>query len=779
MRNLIKLFSILAFFSLSSSVDAQRAEDFQTLTEDGAWCWFSDPRAIFYQGQHKSHYIACVTSKGDIIISSKNHHNQQTKQTIVYEGLQVDDHVNPSILFLPDGRLMVFFTRHNGTLFYTTSTQSEDISSFSPIDSLDLGKKACYTNPVLLSEENNRIYLFYRGGYDWKPNFITSDDLGKSWSKPQTLISKKINEITNRPYTKVFSDGKSSIHFAFTDGHPRLENYNSIYYLRYQNGQFFSADGKKVGDLNNLPLEQESLPKAYDGVQNKERAWIWDLAVNNQQQPVIVYTTLPEETRHLYHYGFWDGKEWKNSEICEAGSAFPRFERPKDVRDREPHYSGGITLDHLNPTIVYLSRPINNRFEIEKWKVKNGGQSFESIAITRQSLKDNVRPVIVRNAPANVSPRLLWMQLDYYRHYREYQSSIKSDIAGDKFDPTLSTAAITEVMEAVADWQIEHFDKVKHHPLAWTNGTLYKGMMEWAKIAKDDQYTDWLYQIGKKHGWQPHYRMYHADDVVVCQMYLEMYRQKKDNRLLAPTQARLEYVMHHPSPASLLIEESKDRWSWCDALFMAPPVYAQLAELTGEERYLEFMHKEFKATYDFLYDKESHLFYRDHRYFFHKKQEQNGEKIFWGRGNGWVVGGLVSLLKELPQDSKYRPFYEQLFKEMIQKIASCQEKSGFWHASLLDPKSYPYPETSASGFFCYAIAYGINAGLIDKEKYLPIVTKGWKALVSAVYADGKLGWVQPIGKDPKSVDATMTEVYGVGAFLLAGTMLLEGDIIQQ
>ena len=48
------------------------------------------------------------------------------------------------------------------------------------------------------------------------------------------------------------------------------------------------------------------------------------------------------------------------------------------------------------------------------------------------------------------------------------------------------------------------------------------------------------------------------------------------------------------------------------------------------------------------------------------------------------------------------------------------------------------------------------------------VVKGWNAQVSAVDADGKLGYVQPIGADPKKVTRNMTEVYGVGAFLMGG-----------
>jgi hypothetical protein len=176
-----RLLLIITCLLFLISAAAQRAEDFVTITEDGSWCWFSDPRAIYYNGIHERTYTGFVTSEGDIMVTCKDHRTGDVAKTLIYPKLQADDHVNPSLLFLPDGRLMVFFTRHGGKVYYTTSEKPEEITTFAAVDSLDLGEMACYTNPVLLRNENNRIYLFFRGGYDWKPSFVTSDDYGKTW----------------------------------------------------------------------------------------------------------------------------------------------------------------------------------------------------------------------------------------------------------------------------------------------------------------------------------------------------------------------------------------------------------------------------------------------------------------------------------------------------------------------------------------------------------------------------------------------------------------------
>ncbi|MGN6553082.1 MAG: glycoside hydrolase family 88/105 protein, partial [Verrucomicrobiota bacterium] len=188
---------------------------------------------------------------------------------------------------------------------------------------------------------------------------------------------------------------------------------------------------------------------------------------------------------------------------------------------------------------------------------------------------------------------------------------------------------------------------------------------------------------------------------------------------------------------------------------------------TDDRRYLDFAVTNWWRTSEYLYDNDEHLYFRDSTYF--QKREANGKKVFWSRGNGWVMGGLVRVLQLLPKDHPSRPRFEQQFKEMADKILQCQQSDGLWRASLLDPESYPLKETSGSGFYTYALAYGVNQGLLERARFEPAVNRAWAALVACVEPDGKLTHVQPIGADPKAFDKSSTEIYGVGAFLLAGS----------
>jgi rhamnogalacturonyl hydrolase YesR len=363
---------------------------------------------------------------------------------------------------------------------------------------------------------------------------------------------------------------------------------------------------------------------------------------------------------------------------------------------------------------------------------------------------------------------IIFLLFSFSRGYSQEQ-------AANAFKPDLNKIDIKTVLKAVADWQIQA--PLTHALADWTNGALYAGMVEWAGISGDNKYYEWLKDLAGKNSWSYNVRKnpldrYHADDYCVGQMYIELYRKYHDKKMIKPMRDYFDQILKDPAKGDLKFVNTKDyhsiqRWSWCDALFMGPTVWAKMANVTGKKKYLDFMYQEYKASTDYLYDKDGDLYYRDSNYF--TRKENNGAKVFWGRGNGWVFAGLPIIIRELPGKYAQKPYFISIYKKMAAKLLSLQDGSGYWHASLLDPASYPNPEMSATAFFVFGMAWGINNGYLDKETYLPAVIKGWKAMVNAVWPDGKVGFVQPVGSDPKSVTREMTEVYGVGGFLMAGT----------
>ena len=318
---------------------------------------------------------------------------------------------------------------------------------------------------------------------------------------------------------------------------------------------------------------------------------------------------------------------------------------------------------------------------------------------------------------------------------------------------------VRHALRKVADWQLNRAEAEFNQD--WTFAVLYAGFMAVPDAAGGKRYRQAMERMGEKFNWQPGPRLAHADDHVVGQTYLELYKRKHDPARMVPIRTRMEAVMQLPD------DKDAPLWWWCDALFMAPPVLARLSKITGNRRYLDFMDREWWITTNLLYDRETHLYFRDATFL--GKHEANGRGLFWSRGNGWVMAGLARVLEEMPEDYPSRPKYIAQFKEMAAEIASLQGKDGLWRPGLLDAQAYPLPENSGSAFFAYALAYGIRTGILDRGEYLPILEKAWAGLLAHVYQDGRIGCIQPVGKAPGDYPATASYVFGTGAFLLAGS----------
>lgn len=351
--------------------------------------------------------------------------------------------------------------------------------------------------------------------------------------------------------------------------------------------------------------------------------------------------------------------------------------------------------------------------------------------------------------------------------------------AQQSFDKSNIEASMIKALE----WQEAH-PIFALAPTDWTAGAYYVGVSRAHRTTKNQIYEAALRTQGYRNNWQPYKRVFHADDITIAYSYLYIEQTFKRKKFvdLKPTEEFLNTHLYEPNKWKDGTDKEKMKnilWWWCDALFMAPPVITLYAKQTGNEKYLDDMHKYYMETYNQLYDKEERLFARDMRFLWDVNEEDmkepNGKKIFWSRGNGWVIGGLALILDDMPKDYKHRPFYENLYKEMAAKLLKIQPKDGLWRTSLLCPETYDHGEVSGSGFYTFALAWGINNGMLDKAKYAPAVKKAWTALAACQHENGMVGWVQNIGASPEPANVNSWQNFGTGAYLLAGSEVLKLD----
>lgn len=344
-----------------------------------------------------------------------------------------------------------------------------------------------------------------------------------------------------------------------------------------------------------------------------------------------------------------------------------------------------------------------------------------------------------------------------------------------------STQVLDVIYKVNNHWQYEN---PEHGRAFWDNAAYHSGNMEayfitenedwlnysiaWSernqwKGARSDEKADWKYHYGESHDF-----VLFGDWQICFQTYIDIYNLKQEEHMIQRALEVMEYQM---------ATDSSDYWWWADGLYMVMPVMTKLYNLTGNELYLDKLHEYFAYAKSIMYDDETGLFFRDGKYIYPEHKSLNGKKDFWARGDGWVFAGLVKVLADLPKDHLHREEYLQIYKKMAETLAAIQQEEGYWTRSLLDPEQAPGYETSGTAFFTYGYLWGINNGLLDKEKYMPIVLKAWDYLVNvAVQEDGSLGYVQPIGERAipgQVVNLNSTSNFGVGAFLLAASEMYQ------
>lgn len=309
----------------------------------------------------------------------------------------------------------------------------------------------------------------------------------------------------------------------------------------------------------------------------------------------------------------------------------------------------------------------------------------------------------------------------------------------------------------------------------WIRATKFTGVMDMYHATRDPFYLEKAIEWAEKHEWQVGTEESGLNLLFSSNTWVDLYLLDPQPERIEPTITWLEsdapnspgggaeiWFGHGPAPYDYPV--------YADALF-GTPVFPMLYRATGDKKWLDIFHHVFSTTRRMVFNEEYGLFYRDTRYI--NAVSPNGKKIFWSRGNGWVFGALPRNFRHLPDDFVHLDEYKDLYRKMAAALAERQQDDGFWRANLADPFHTIMPESSGTAFFLRGFAWGIHAGILDRETYLPVVIRGWKALLDATHENGLFGWVQPVDEFPRPSHPEITHEYAVGLYLAAVSELLQ------
>ena len=432
-KTLILLTTLIA---LTTIAKAQQSYSGHQISEEGAWCWFADPRAIHYtnaDGSINASYIGYIDVHGNVKAMQIDHNTGRRTEVLVRSYFQPDDHNTPTFLVLPDERVLIIYSRHTDepAFYYRVSKRPGDISVLGEEKCIVTNHNTTYPSPFLMSDAPEHFYLCWRG-LGWHPTIARltlpdeEDNVQIAWGPYQMVQSTGA-----RPYAKYYSNGKDKLYMTYTTGHPDNEWPNWLYFnvinlnaekqtdgtvtvsptLEDIKGNHLSviADGKFR--VNKSAEYKQTYPYTLVDAPTNSRAWVWQIACDTEGLPAIAMVRIDRsKNQHQYYYAKWTGEAWRLTDLADGGGRF----HPSNT---EYCYSGGEALDPANPNMIYLSIPTKGRtgksiHEIWRYTLNNQGQVVMKEQVTRNSEKNNVRPFVLPGSEG--SPlRLMWMHGDY------------------------------------------------------------------------------------------------------------------------------------------------------------------------------------------------------------------------------------------------------------------------------------------------------------------------------------------------------------------------------
>ncbi|MBQ8002966.1 MAG: BNR repeat-containing protein [Clostridia bacterium] len=428
--------------------------------DEGAWCWFADPRAVTLKnddGTIDVTVIGYIDVHGNIKATQINNLTDKVDEVLIRTNIQPDDHNNPTFVMIPDGRIVVFYSRHTdeACFWYRVTEKKGDLTTLGPEKCLVTANNTTYPSPFILSDDPDHIYLCWRG-IEWHPTIAKlslpdeNGDMEFTYGPYQMVRSSNVGSNV-RPYAKYASNGKDRIYISYTGTHPDNYNPNWLYcnYIDINTMTMHDINGNLMRTIDQGPLivDHSNQSHIVDKT-NSVRNWLWQVALDELGNPIIANVRIDNsKTSHDYYYVKWNGTEWVKTFLTNAGGKF----HPSNT---EYCYSGGMSIDVDNPEIIYVSKPVDGLFgkvwEIFKYTMSEDGKTVVSTEqITENSPKNNVRPWVIPNSEGD-DLRVMWMHGDYdfwmvnSQYPAGYPTAIMGEVELPKEDVNLSDAVVIE-----------------------------------------------------------------------------------------------------------------------------------------------------------------------------------------------------------------------------------------------------------------------------------------------------------------------------------------------
>lgn len=254
--------------------------------------------------------------------------------------------------------------------------------------------------------------------------------------------------------------------------------------------------------------------------------------------------------------------------------------------------------------------------------------------------------------------------------------------------------------------------------MKWTWGQALLGyaLAEMDAARGADEFTPFLCAFCDHYVANPP-RIDYADTVAPALVTYAMQKKTGSPAYAALTDRALDYIQNEPrlleDAVNHLGRSPEARWYpesiWVDSLMMFSVFPARYARENGKQALLDFAARQPGIYRRYLQDPQDKLWY--HSYWVKAARPHPGRRIYWGRGNGWVVCALPMILDSIGPEHPNFPEIQDILRETVDALLPFQEADGSFH-TVLGKKSYK--EMSATALVAAGVLHGVRRGYLPQ-----------------------------------------------------------------
>ncbi|NCA66982.1 MAG: hypothetical protein EOM87_02845 [Clostridia bacterium] len=272
----------------------------------------------------------------------------------------------------------------------------------------------------------------------------------------------------------------------------------------------------------------------------------------------------------------------------------------------------------------------------------------------------------------------------------------------------------------------------------WGEGLFTYALAELDNYLKEDRYIGFYKTYCDKYAAE-HPDIDCSDTAAPGLTSYALFKKTGDARYKALTDSVINYIENAPrilEDAPNHFGTSKDAATypqsiWVDSLMMFSVFTARYGAENGLGNMIDYAARQPASYAKYLMDKDDKLWY--HSYWVKQHTHYPRRKLYWGRGNGWVIASFPMIYESIGKDHPLAKEIAEIYQSTSAALLNYQRSDGAFE-TVFNKVGKTYRELSATALIAGGWLHGIRLGILDKS-YLKPALKAYNLCIDSIICE--------------------------------------------